>query len=87
MDGEFFHPFSAALKFLLCESRKLYVLGEPRSFRSSPALHARTDVGVVIVRAGGARTVERGGDEVSEDEAGFEGRRRLPSYADAQMWQ
>lgn len=64
-------------------------MGEPRSFRSSPALHARTDVGVVIVREGRVGRGERcvGEDEVSDDEGEFGGRRRLPSYADAQMWQ
>jgi hypothetical protein len=65
----------------------LYVVGEPKSFRSSPALHARTDVGVVIVRDGKARRAEREVGEESDEEEEDGVRRRLPSYADAQMWQ
>ncbi len=63
------------------------MVGEPRSFRASPALHARTDVGVVIVRERGVERGSRVVDEVSDDESESGCRRRLPSYADAQMWQ
>lgn len=41
----------------------------------------------MIVRDGRARRAERDVDEESEEEEESGGRRRLPSYADAQMWQ
>lgn len=73
---------------LLSRCRQLYVVGEPKSFRSSPAMHARTDMGVVIVRPRIAQTELRPIDDESyASSSDTDNRRRLPSYADAQMWQ
>lgn len=74
------------MKKFLAYYRKLYVVTEPKAFGPSPALHSKTDVGVVIVRETRGWKESSSVDDES-DSLSYTCGRGLPSYADALRWQ